>query len=70
MSVVVVRWECGNPAGISKDCGKGGRLSAIRQTLPDNQPSGTLIDLRELQEISLTFQKIEIVSVTGGTSHR
>ena len=41
-------------------------ISAVRETLPDNQPAGSL-DPRDLQEISLTFQKIEIVSVTGGT---
>src|SRR5258707_6486670 len=29
-------------------------LSAVRQTLPDNQPVGA-VDPRELQEISLTF---------------
>jgi type VI secretion system secreted protein Hcp len=41
-------------------------ISAIRQTLPDNQPVGSQ-DPRELQEISFTFQKIDIVSVNGGT---
>jgi type VI secretion system secreted protein Hcp len=41
-------------------------ISAIRQTLPDSQPTGSL-DPRELQEISLTFQKIEIISLPGGT---
>ena len=41
-------------------------ISAVRQTLPDNQPANS-VDPRELQEISLTFQKIEIVSTTGGT---
>jgi type VI secretion system secreted protein Hcp len=39
----------------------------VRQTLPDSQPAGSLVDPRELQEISLIFEKIEIVSVTGGT---
>jgi type VI secretion system secreted protein Hcp len=41
-------------------------ISAIRQTLPDNQPVGSH-DPRELQEISFTFQKIDIVSIDGGT---
>ena len=41
-------------------------ISAVRETLPDNQPAGAA-DPRELMEISFTFQKIEIVSVTGGT---
>jgi len=41
-------------------------IIAVRQTLPNNQPAGSLADPRELQEISFTFQKIEIVSVTGG----
>ena len=41
-------------------------ISAVRQTLPDNQPVGSH-DPRELQEISFTFQKIDIVSVNGGT---
>ena len=41
-------------------------ISAVRETLPDNQPTGS-VDPRDLQEISFTFQKIEIVSVTGGT---
>ncbi len=39
-------------------------LSAVRQTLPDNQPAGAL-DPRELQEISLTFQKIDILNIGG-----
>ncbi|HMF65264.1 MAG TPA: type VI secretion system tube protein TssD [Edaphobacter sp.] len=42
-------------------------IIAVRQTLPDSQPAGSLVDPRELQEISFTFQKIEIVSLTGGT---
>jgi len=41
-------------------------IIAIRQTLPDSQPAGSLVDPRELQEISFIFQRIEIVSVTGG----
>jgi type VI secretion system secreted protein Hcp len=32
------------------------------------QSGGPIIDSRDLQVISFTFQKIEITSLTGGTS--
>lgn len=40
----------------------------IEQSLNLPQQGGPVIDSRELQAISFTFQKIEITSVTGGTS--
>jgi type VI secretion system secreted protein Hcp len=39
-------------------------ISAVRQTLADNQPVNA-VDSRELQEISLTFQKIDILNIGG-----
>jgi type VI secretion system secreted protein Hcp len=40
----------------------------VDQSLDLPQSGGPVIDSRELQVISFTFQKIEITSVTGGTS--
>ena len=43
-------------------------LSAVEDSLFLGQTGGPVVDSRELQQISFTFQKIEITSVTGGTS--
>jgi type VI secretion system secreted protein Hcp len=40
----------------------------IEQSLNLPQADGPVIDSRDLQSISFAFQKIEITSVTGGTS--
>lgn len=42
-------------------------VTAVRQVLQNNQPVSSPGDPREFQEISLNFQKIEIVNLIGGT---
>jgi type VI secretion system secreted protein Hcp len=41
---------------------------SVRQSIHLPQSGGPIIDSRELEEISLTFQKIEITSISGGTT--
>jgi type VI secretion system secreted protein Hcp len=43
-------------------------VSAVQDSLFLGQAGGPPVDSRDLLQISLTFQKIEITSVTGGTS--
>lgn len=43
------------------------RIVSAQQSLHLPQAGGPVIDSRELTEISLVFQKIDITSVTGGT---
>ena len=42
-------------------------IISVKQVVHLPQSGGPLIDSRELQEISLTFQKIDITSIPGGT---
>jgi type VI secretion system secreted protein Hcp len=42
-------------------------IVSVRQSILLPQQGGPIIDSRELEEISLTFQKIDITSVPGGT---
>jgi type VI secretion system secreted protein Hcp len=42
-------------------------IISVKQSLQLPQSSGPVIDSRELQEISLTFQKIDITSIPGKT---
>ena len=42
-------------------------IISVNQSLHLPQPGGPVIDSREVQEISLTFQKIDITSIPGGT---
>jgi len=43
-------------------------LNAVQDSLFVGQAGGPLLDSRDLQQISFTFQKIEIASVPGGTT--
>jgi type VI secretion system secreted protein Hcp len=43
-------------------------LSEVKDTLFLGQAGGPPVDSRDLQQITLTFQRIEITSVTGGTT--
>jgi type VI secretion system secreted protein Hcp len=43
------------------------RIILVQQSLHLPQSAGPVIDSRELQEISFTFQKIQITSISGGT---
>jgi type VI secretion system secreted protein Hcp len=43
-------------------------LSLVHDSLFLGPTGGPLVDSRDLQQISFTFQKIEITSVTGGTT--
>ena len=43
-------------------------ISEVKDTLFLGQAGGPPVDSRDLQAITLTFQKIEITSVTGGTT--
>ena len=42
-------------------------ITEVEQSLNTGQSGGPLIDSRELETISFTFQKIEIASLSGGT---
>jgi type VI secretion system secreted protein Hcp len=42
-------------------------ITEVEQSINNGQPGGPIIDSRDLQSISFTFQKIEIVSLSGGT---
>jgi type VI secretion system secreted protein Hcp len=42
-------------------------IISVNQSIHLPQSGGPVIDSRELQEISLTFQKIDITSIPGGT---
>jgi type VI secretion system secreted protein Hcp len=42
-------------------------IISVKQSLQIPQSGGPIIDSRELQEISLTFQKIDITSIPGKT---
>jgi type VI secretion system secreted protein Hcp len=43
-------------------------IVSVKQSTSLPQQGGPVIDSRELEEISLTFQKIEITSIPGGTT--
>lgn len=43
-------------------------IVSVKQSIQLPQQGGPVIDSRELEEISLTFQKIEITSISGGTT--
>jgi type VI secretion system secreted protein Hcp len=43
-------------------------IISVRQSVLLPQQGGPIIDSRELEEISFTFQKIEITSIPGGTT--
>ncbi|HTU03780.1 MAG TPA: type VI secretion system tube protein TssD [Candidatus Sulfotelmatobacter sp.] len=42
-------------------------ICSFRDSVQIGQQGGPVVDSRELEEISLSFQKIEMVNVTGGT---
>ena len=42
-------------------------IVSVKQSILLPQQGGPVIDSRELEEISLTFQKIDITSIPGGT---
>jgi type VI secretion system secreted protein Hcp len=42
-------------------------IASVQQSIHLPQSGGPIIDSRELQEISFTFQKIDITSISGGT---
>ena len=42
-------------------------IISVKQSLQIPQSGGPIIDSRELQEISLTFQKVDITSIPGKT---
>ena len=42
-------------------------IASVQQSIHLPQSGGPVIDSRELTEISLTFQKIDITSISGGT---
>ena len=42
-------------------------IISVKQSILLPQQGGPVIDSRELEEISLTFQKIDITSIPGGT---
>ena len=42
-------------------------IASVQQSIHLPQSGGPIIDSRELTEISLTFQKIDITSISGGT---
>jgi type VI secretion system secreted protein Hcp len=42
-------------------------IVSVQQSLHLPQQGGPVIDSRELEEISFTFQKIDITSISGGT---
>ena len=43
-------------------------IASVSQSLHDPQTGGPVIESRELQTITFTFQKIEITSTTGSTT--
>ncbi|HWW23623.1 MAG TPA: type VI secretion system tube protein TssD [Edaphobacter sp.] len=43
-------------------------IISVKQSIQLPQQGGPIIDSRELEEISLIFQKIEITSISGGTT--